>query len=170
MKNATVLSRTQKHRTVPDGHRGHHLLVTNLFSRTQPFIRYRLSDMTAYQPGACSCGLAFRRLEPIEGRHDDILELPGRTGTTVHVHPTAFAPLFTLDGVAELEVIQRGQQLHIAVVARSDTNPEEVLTRVRQHAVATLGTYGCDTHPQIQLVPHLKRHPIAGKIKLVHRE
>jgi hypothetical protein len=86
------------------------------------------------------------------------------------MHPTAFAPLFTLDGVAELEVIQRGQKLHIAVVARSDTNSEEGLTRVRQHALATLGTYGCDTHPQIQLVPHLKRHPIAGKIKLVHRE
>jgi phenylacetate-CoA ligase len=155
---------------VPDGHRGHHLLVTNLFSRTQPFIRYRLSDMTAYRPGTCSCGLAFRRLEPIDGRHDDMLELPGRTGTTVHLHSTAFASLFTLDGVAELEVVQRGQQLHIAVVPRSSTNAEAVLTRVRQHAAATLQSYGCDIHPQIQLVSHLTRHPIAGKIKLVRRE
>jgi phenylacetate-CoA ligase len=155
---------------VPDGHRGHHLLVTNLFSRTQPYIRYRLSDMTAYRPGTCSCGLAFRRLEPIEGRYDDILELPGRNATTIQLHPTAFASLFTLDGVAELEVIQRGQQLRVAVVPRSNTNPDDVLRRVRQHAVATLGTYGCDTHPQIQLVSHLTRHPIAGKIKLVRRE
>ena len=155
---------------VPDGHRGHHLLITNLFSRTQPFIRYRLSDMTAYQPGTCSCGLAFRRLEPIEGRHDDVLELPGRTGTAVHLHPTAFASLFTLDGVAELEVIQRGEQLHIAVVPRSNSNSQAVLTRVREHVVATLASYGCDTHPQIELVSHLARHPIAGKIKLVRRE
>jgi hypothetical protein len=89
---------------VPDGHRGHHLLITNLFNRTQAFIRYRLSDMTAYQPSTCSCGLAFQRLEPIDGRHDDILELPARTGTTVALRPTAFASLFALDGVAELEV------------------------------------------------------------------
>jgi phenylacetate-CoA ligase len=155
---------------VPDGHRGHHLLITNLFNRTQPFIRYRLSDMTASQPGICSCGLAFRRLGPIDGRHDDILELPGRTGTPVPLHPTAFASLFTLDGVAELEVIQRGQQLHITVVPRSDSDSEAVLTRVRRHAVATLGAHGCDTPPQIQLVSHLTRHPIAGKIKLVRRE
>jgi phenylacetate-CoA ligase len=155
---------------VPDGHRGHHLLITNLFSRTQPFIRYRLSDMTAYQPGTCTCGLAFRRLGPIDGRHDDILEFPGRTGTTVHVHATAFASLFTLDGVAELEVVQRGQQLDIAVVPRSSTDSGAVLTRVRQHALATLERHGCDTHPQIQLVSHLDRHPIAGKIKLVRRE
>jgi phenylacetate-CoA ligase len=155
---------------VPDGLRGHHLLVTNLFSRTQPFIRYRLSDMTAYQPGACSCGLAFRRLGPIDGRHDDILEFPGSTGTTVHLHSTAFASLFTLDGVAELEVVQRGRQLDIAVVPRSSTDSDAVVTRVRQHAEATLERYGCDTHPQIQLVSHLDRHPIAGKIKLVRRE
>jgi phenylacetate-coenzyme A ligase PaaK-like adenylate-forming protein len=155
---------------VPDGHRGHHLLVTNLFNRTQPFIRYRLSDMAAYRPGTCTCGLAFRRLGPIEGRYDDILELPGKNTTTVQLHPTAFASLFTLDGVSELEVIQRGQQLHIAVVPRSNANPEEVAARIRQHAEATLGTYGCDTHPQIQLVSHLTRHPVAGKIKLVRRE
>jgi phenylacetate-CoA ligase len=155
---------------VPDGHRGHHLLVTNLFSLTQPYIRYRLSDMTAYKPGTCTCGLAFRRLEPIDGRHDDILELPGRTGTAVPLHSTAFASLFTLDGVAELEVVQRGQQLHITVVPRSSTESEAVITRVRQQAAATLESYGCDTHPQIQLVSHLNRHPIAGKIKLVRRE
>jgi phenylacetate-coenzyme A ligase PaaK-like adenylate-forming protein len=126
--------------------------------------------MTAYQPGTCTCGLAFRRLGPIDGRHDDILQLPGRTGTTVHVHATAFASLFTLDGVAELEVVQRGQQLDIAVVPRSSTDSGAVLTRVRQHALATLERHGCDTHPQIQLVSHLDRHPIAGKIKLVRRE
>ncbi|MBV8955632.1 MAG: phenylacetate--CoA ligase family protein [Solirubrobacterales bacterium] len=157
-------------RPVPDGNRGHHLLITNLFCRTQPYIRYRLSDMTAYHPGTCSCGLAFRRLEPIEGRHDDILELPGRAGTTVHLHPTVFAPLFTLDGVAELEVVQRGRQLQIAVVPRSSTDSDAVVGRVRQHAAATLERYGCDTQPQTLLVSHLTRHPIAGKIKLVRRE
>lgn len=155
---------------VPDGERGHHVLVTNLYNRTQPFIRYRLSDMTAYQRGACACGLPFRRLETIDGRCDDILELPGTGGEPVQLHPTVFAPLFALDGVAELEVVQRGKQLHVTVVPRSTAQPQPLTALVCKHAQAILTKYGCDSHAEVHLAAQLSRHPVAGKIKLVRRE
>ncbi len=156
---------------VPDGHRGHHLLVTNLYNRTQPFIRYRLSDMTGFQPGRCACGLPFRRLQTIDGRHDDILELPGTNGKPVQLHPTAFAPLFALDGVAELEIVQRGQQLHITIVPRPSAQPQALTALVDEHARGTLTRYRCrQVHVQIQLAPRLARQSVAGKIKLVRRE
>jgi phenylacetate-coenzyme A ligase PaaK-like adenylate-forming protein len=156
---------------VPDGQPGHHLLVTNLYNRTQPFIRYRLSDMTGFQPGSCSCGLPFRRLQTIAGRQDDILELPGANGSAVQLHPTALAPLFALDGVAELEIVQRGHQLHTTIVPRPTAQPDAVTALLNERIQATLAGCGCAAVPvHIHLASQLTRHPIAGKIKLVRRE
>jgi phenylacetate-coenzyme A ligase PaaK-like adenylate-forming protein len=156
---------------VPDGEPGHHLLITNLYNRTQPFIRYRLSDMTAYEPGQCACGLPFRRLRPIDGRHDDILQLAGHHEERVDVHPTAFAPLFSLDGVAELEIVQRGEKLHLAVVPRASAQPDAVRALIDERTRELLDQHGCPaTRYEVYLTEQLSRHPIAGKIKLIRRD
>ena len=72
-------------RPVPRGERGH-VLVTSLHNYVQPFIRYRLGDIAAWEPdtGPCGCGLDLPRLRALEGRDDDYLEYPdGR-----RVHPS----------------------------------------------------------------------------------
>jgi phenylacetate-coenzyme A ligase PaaK-like adenylate-forming protein len=76
-------------RPVPDGQVGHKLLVTNLVLRTQPLIRYEVSDMVAVAGERCPCGRPFRLLRAIEGRNDDILYLPAAAGGTAAVHPLA---------------------------------------------------------------------------------
>ena len=43
------------HRPVPDGQVSHTTLLTNLANRTQPLLRYRLSDSLRFLPGGCAC-------------------------------------------------------------------------------------------------------------------
>lgn len=66
---------------VPQGTMGAKLLVSVLFSRTLPRIRYGISDSIRLGGRGCPCGRSFALLESIEGRQEDILHLPGRHGT-----------------------------------------------------------------------------------------
>lgn len=75
------------YRPVPAGKSGDRLLVTVLSSRTLPLIRYEMTDRVRLSTRSCPCGRPFPLLETVEGRTDDILELPGRDGGTVGVHP-----------------------------------------------------------------------------------
>lgn len=74
-------------RPVPDGVTGDKLLVTVLFARTLPLIRYEMTDRVRISTRSCACGRPFRLVEAIEGRTDDFLNLPGIHGGVVTVHP-----------------------------------------------------------------------------------
>lgn len=67
---------------VPAHTLGARLLVTVLFSRTLPLIRYELSDQVALGAGACPCGRPFGLLEALDGRAEDALvsHRPGAAG------------------------------------------------------------------------------------------
>jgi phenylacetate-CoA ligase len=67
-------------RPAPPGVTGDRLLVTVLFSRTLPLIRYELTDRVRLATEPCPCGRPFRLLAAVEGRTDQLLRLPGRDG------------------------------------------------------------------------------------------
>lgn len=48
-------------------------IITDLFRKTQPIIRYRLDDILVEKKTPCACGCIFQSLERIEGRCDDLL-------------------------------------------------------------------------------------------------
>jgi phenylacetate-CoA ligase len=64
-------------RPVPRGEVGH-VLLTSLRARVQPFIRYRIGDLAAWDAsdGPCVCGSALPRLARLEGRDDDYIVYP----------------------------------------------------------------------------------------------
>ena len=82
----------QQGRAVPPGERGERILLTLLERRTQPLIRYEISDMVRELPGGCACGRCFRMIEGIEGRVEDVLHFPRRDGggQRVAIHPNLF--------------------------------------------------------------------------------
>jgi len=79
-------------RAVPPGERGDRILLTLLERRTQPMIRYEISDMVRELAGECACTRRFRMIESIEGRAEDILCFPRRDGRAqrVAIHPNLF--------------------------------------------------------------------------------
>jgi putative adenylate-forming enzyme len=65
-------------------------VVTDLWRRAQPVIRYRLNDVLQRAPSPCPCGRAALALASIDGRADDILWLAGSTAP-VPIFPDVLA-------------------------------------------------------------------------------
>lgn len=120
-----------QNRPVPAGTVGAKLLVTVLFSRTQPLIRYEMSDRVALSTASCECGLPFALLSNIEGRAEDVLQLPARTGGTISVHPNVFHRVLEPLPVREWQVVQEAAHLRVLIVEpRSDVELEAVRREV----------------------------------------
>jgi phenylacetate-CoA ligase len=69
----------ENNRPVPPGTFGEKVLVTVLFSRTMPLIRYEMSD--SVRPAAsphCLCGRPFALIDGIQGRAEDVLRFVPR--------------------------------------------------------------------------------------------
>ncbi|MBP7149386.1 MAG: phenylacetate--CoA ligase family protein [Acidobacteria bacterium] len=92
---------------------GGEILVTSLYHRTMPFLRYRIGDRGQVSVAPCPCGRTTGRLDAIEGRDDDTLTLPsGRK-----VSARAINLLEEVPGVLEYQVVQRAPD-RVEVLAR----------------------------------------------------
>lgn len=107
----------QHGRPVPPGEVGEKLLVTVLFSRTQPLIRYELSDSIVPSHRACPCGRRFQLIESIQGRTEDVIHLPGVEGGEVAIHPNVIHDVLDRLPVGEWQVVQGADVIQL-VVAR----------------------------------------------------
>ena len=66
----------QRGNPTPTGIEGH-LIVTNLFNHSMPFIRYELGDRgTMMEPGHCQCGFNGPVMRLTEGRSENFIVLP----------------------------------------------------------------------------------------------
>ena len=154
---------------VVDGDVGHKLLLTNLFNRTQPLIRYEVSDMVALDARLCPCGRTSRRVTSIEGRHDDLLLLPAARGGRIPIHPIVLRRPFTsLPTVHQYRVVLGDEGLRVSVVIGNGPI-EETSRHVRAALAAGLEDAGAIPPPIfVEAVASLPRDPGHGaKFKLI---
>ena len=118
-------------RPVPAGTAGTRLWVSVLFSRTLPLIRYEMSDHVALGGRGCPCGRAFRVLEGVEGRTEDVLIMASPAGTT-RIHPNVFHDVLDAVAASGWQVRQEsGSALTILVAGTAAALPlEHVATQV----------------------------------------
>jgi phenylacetate-coenzyme A ligase PaaK-like adenylate-forming protein len=152
------------HQPVPPGTTGAKLLVTVLFSRAQPLIRYELTDRVARSLQTCDCGLPFGLLATIEGRAEDILTLPSLAGGTISVHPNVFHRVMEPLPVRQWQVVQSHDGLRVLLVAPGT----ELRTIDVRHAIEeSLRHAGAMTPPlTVELVTEVTRTAL-GKAPLV---
>jgi phenylacetate-CoA ligase len=147
-------------RPVPTGEIGSRLLVTNLFNRVQPLIRFEISDLVAVEPEPCRCGRGLMRLRSLEGRAEDVLRLGDVT-----VHPLQFGIVTADPDVREFQVVQEGDSLRLRVALRNGSQgaEERLGERVRDR-LAELGV----ARPEVSVerVEALERSA-GGKLQVV---
>ena len=82
-----VVDRNNK--PVAAGVYGEKLLITVLFSRTVPLIRYEISDslMLSDPSTTCPCGKPFAIVGAIQGRIEDMMYLTGKDGNDAVIKP-----------------------------------------------------------------------------------
>ncbi|GBF04831.1 coenzyme F390 synthetase [Deinococcus aerius] len=155
------------HRPVPPGETGERLLVSVLFSRTLPLIRYELTDRVRLDTGRCACGMPYRRLTAIEGRAEEVLRLPGARGTVVTVHPNVFHDLMDAVPVSQWQVVLTGSAVRVRV-----TGPGATLTpgSVEANVAAALERRGViSPDVRVEVVEQLSRTAL-GKTPLIRVE
>jgi phenylacetate-coenzyme A ligase PaaK-like adenylate-forming protein len=96
----------ERNRPVPPGAYGARILITTLFSRTQPLIRHALDDSVRISAEPHDCGLPFAVLENVQGRKEEALELPGVAGGRVSVQPLVFNRVMDIVPVSGWQLIQ----------------------------------------------------------------
>ncbi|MCP8999432.1 phenylacetate--CoA ligase family protein [Pseudarthrobacter sp. RMG13] len=148
---------------VPAGTTGAKLLVTVLFSRTLPLIRYEMSDSVRLGGRGCPCGRSFRLMGDIEGRLEDILHLPGMTGT-VAVHPIVFHHVLDQAALAGWQVIQEPGKLRVFLAGLTPGNSQEAIRAGINTALTDAGVI--ETSVDVRMVDQLERTAL-GKAPFV---
>ena len=131
---------------VPLGEPGSRLLVTVLFSRTVPLIRYEITDRLRVADGPCPCGRPFRLVESIEGRTDDMLVLSAPDGRTVGVHPVVFHQVLDLLDASGWQVSQQNRGLRVLVASPGPGFNAATTEREVQVALAAVGVLAPVVH------------------------
>ena len=159
----------ENNRPVPPGTPGFRVLLTNLRNRTQPLIRYEISDSITLAEEPDDSTLPYTRLTAIDGRSDDILRFPTASGGEVVVHPYRLrAPFASFGELRQYQIIQRDDQVEVLVVL-GPTASVDTTARVRHAITNALKEAGAAPVP-IDVVPvdTIPREPgHAAKLKLV---
>jgi putative adenylate-forming enzyme len=121
-------------RPVPPGERGDKVLLTVFGLRTQPLIRYELSDVLRLDEVSCECGRPFRVLASIEGRVEEVL-----TFGAVSVHPNLFHELLETVPAAGWQVIHDESGLKVNLTGLRDASVCESLGRQVRGRLESLG-------------------------------
>jgi phenylacetate-CoA ligase len=146
-----------------DGRLGE-LVFTSLTKQAMPVIRYRTRDLTRLLPGTARP--AFRRMEKVTGRSDDMIILRG-----VNVFPTQIEEVvLRTAGLAphfQLRLTRQGRldQLTVLVEARPGTNPEQRAAAAAQLAHSVKEGVGVTVGVEVLEPESVERS--AGKMRRV---
>ncbi len=135
-------------------------IVTDLWRRTQPIIRYRLNDILWISERPCSCGCAFRVISRIEGRRDDMFLLRTRaespeSGPLQHIFPDSIrtALLIASPTIRSYHALQDAEDHWlVSLELEGDTDFTTVAGSVRQSLVALCVRLRCEV-PRIDVIP-----------------
>jgi putative adenylate-forming enzyme len=124
----------EHYQPVPPGEYGAKLLVTTLFSRTQPLIRYELNDSVRVSTQTQTCGLPFAILDGIQGRVEDSLTLPAISGGEVLVRPLVINRIMDIVPATGWQLVQQADNGLILLLSglRGNTADDQLLDQIKQ--------------------------------------
>ncbi|HRA77061.1 MAG TPA: hypothetical protein PLE12_12590, partial [Propionicimonas sp.] len=116
-------------RPVPPGTPSARTLVTVLFNRTVPLIRYALSDRVTPVAEPCTCGLPFARIGPVGGRAEDTL---AGVGGLAGFDPEVLRPVIEAFPVARWQVGAHDDALEVLLVVERPFDTSRMVDRLNR--------------------------------------
>jgi len=155
----------EHYQPVPAGEYGAKILVTTLFSRTQPLIRYELNDSIRVSTQPYAFGLPFAVLEGIQGRVEDTLTLPAESGGEVTIRPLVLNRIMDIVPVSGWQAVQQADNgLVVLLVGARDGMADETLVDQISKSLAQEGARV--PYIRVQHVPEIPK-TAAGKAPLI---
>lgn len=161
----------EENRLVPDGCQGTKLLVTTLTNAALPLVRYELSDLVTMAVEPCPCGLPFWRIASIDGRREEMLELPGSDGSLLRVHALRLrTPLVRTEGIRQFQIVHGKASAEILISLCPDYREGEVRPKLVRTLDGVLGDLGVQrTAVTIRILDDIPRTGIGAKERLVEK-
>jgi phenylacetate-CoA ligase len=155
----------ENNRPVPPGVYGHKVLVTVLFSRTMPLIRYEMSD--SVRPASsphCPCGRPFALIDGIQGRVEDVLRFPARFGGQVSVQPIVFHRVMDVVPAGGWQIAQGPEGLTVLLSGVREGFADAALTDSLRRELEAQGVI--EPPVKVRRVPNIPRTTV-GKAPLI---
>lgn len=148
-------------RPLPDGELGSRYLLTNLYNRLQPLIRYEVTDIIAVTAEPCGCGRPFARITQIAGRSEQTLQLRGKQGQQVAVPPIAFTcRLDVMPELVEYELHHGSFGIELQAVARQGVDLEALRGRLRHELESVVRGLGAEPpEMKVEIRDAIERRP-----------
>jgi phenylacetate-CoA ligase len=166
---AVIENVDERGRPVPPGVTGDSVLLTIFNRRTQPLIRYQISDMLRISTDKCECGRPFRCLEGIEGRQEDVLYFPARAqqDRLIAVHPNVFHRLLETVPAAGWQVVHDDRGITVNLIRLRDNGQGAECSRIDDALRRALEAEHVEVPPiQVSAVSEAQRGK-TGKAPLV---
>jgi phenylacetate-coenzyme A ligase PaaK-like adenylate-forming protein len=138
-----------RNRPVPAGEVGAKLLVTVLFSRTQPLIRYEMSDRLSPSAETCACGRTFSLVAGVDGRMEDLLTLPRPGGGTISIHPNVFHGVLEALPIKQWQVQQNADGIDVRIVRGESGIDANAVASAVSRALASAGAAAIPVRAQL---------------------
>jgi phenylacetate-CoA ligase len=93
------------------------IVLTDLYNRGMPFIRYRIEDVGVWTQRRCSCGRGLPLMERVTGRVADYLKR--RDGSLVAGVSLVERTLTAITGIEQLQIVQPSREEIVLNVVRA---------------------------------------------------
>lgn len=144
------------------------LLVTDLYKRSQPVIRYEINDILTLDAGRCACGSAFRVIRRIQGRADDLIwGLRNGTGEKHFIYQDYISRkiISTSDDIDDYQAIQESFSLiRIRIRLRSEVHRQDIIRRLQTGIREIFEAYDCRVPEVAVETGELIVNVISGKL------
>jgi phenylacetate-coenzyme A ligase PaaK-like adenylate-forming protein len=149
---------------VPPGTAGSKVLLTNLYNRVQPMIRYEIGDVVTMGAGPCPCGSNLPRIESVGGRTKERLWVQEGDSYREIPYYLFLAGLHHYLDMAEHQVVQTGRNRFVVRVAPlpGKTLSAERVRRLVHDSVAAEGLAEL-VNIGVEIVDEIKPDPGSGK-------
>lgn len=138
------------------------ILVTSLYNRAMPLIRYELGDGGELLDGPCPCGRGLPLMRPTRGRCADYFVLAD--GTTITPYDLTCA-IEHLPGLARYQIVQRSRSRVEVLVEPGAGFEPSVGTAIQSALISVL--HGLT--PEVSVVDRLQHEP-SGKFRIVRSD
>lgn len=149
----------EKNRSVPVGTVGAKVLITPLFYRTLPLIRYELTDRFALTNEVCPCGRPFSVISDLVGRQEDVIAVVNKAGTKIQIPGNVFHDAIEPLPVRGWQIGVKGGEVRVLV----ESEREDLITEIRTRLNSILMKSGI--HLEVEHVDSLE-HGLTGKVKV----
>ncbi len=159
-----------RNRVLPPGETGERVLVTNLFNRVQPLIRYALPDVTGLSAERCPCGSPFPVMLPIQGRSGEVFRFNEADGRELRVAPGfLLRECYALECLRDYQIRQSAPDRITAYFVAGPEGTEHGAEQLEAALRVGLRAAGLQRLPALRVVAvaEIPRHPVSGKRQLM---